>query len=203
MFGPSHLKAVLQEMIHSGFCRRTVNQRAARVVQVLGYGVEHERVPVAAYWALKEVPGLRAGRLTGKESRAVTPVPDGDVEVVLLLPIPTPQLRAVVELLRWIPNRPNDSRLRVPAKRKPTAPRTTSESSISHRRRSGSTVSIATRSSNPRFATTSRIAGTAARPAAAPACTTAAGGTRRRRSSCSSRVLPEGRSGPGLGPSTT
>jgi integrase len=98
-FGPMALKTVRQSMVDSGLCRRTVNQRTARLARVFRFGAENELVPAAVYHALKAVPGLRSGRSGAKEGREVRPVPDGHVEVVL--PYLSRQLRAVVELQRW------------------------------------------------------------------------------------------------------
>jgi integrase len=97
-FGPLALKAVRQSMVDSGLCRRTVNQRVARLVRVFRFGVENELVPPAVHQALKAVPGLRAGRSGAKESRKVTPVFDRHVEAVR--PHLSRQLWAVVELQR-------------------------------------------------------------------------------------------------------
>lgn len=97
-FGPKALKAVRQAMVDSGLCRRTVNQRVARVVRVFRFGVENELLPASVHHALKAVPGLKAGRSGAKESRKVTPVPDEQVEAVR--PFLSRQLWAVVELQR-------------------------------------------------------------------------------------------------------
>jgi integrase len=97
-FGPKALKAVRQAMVESGLCRRTVNQRIARVVRVFRFGVENELVPAAVHHALKAVPGLRAGRSGAREGRKVTAAPDGHVDAVR--PFLSRQLWAVVELQR-------------------------------------------------------------------------------------------------------
>jgi integrase len=85
-------------MVEAGLCRRTVNQRIARVVRAFHFGVEHEMVPVTIHQALKAVPGLRTGRSAAKENRVVTAVPDAHVDAVL--PWLSRQLRAAIELLR-------------------------------------------------------------------------------------------------------
>ena len=97
-FGPRSLKAVRQTLIDQGLCRRTVNQRVARIVRLFRYGVENEIVPPGVYQALKAVEGLRAGLSKAGESRTVRPVPDERVDAVL--PFLSPQLRAVVRLQR-------------------------------------------------------------------------------------------------------
>ena len=60
------LKAVRQAMVDAGLCRRTVNQRVARVVRVFRFGVENELVPAAVHQALKAVAGLRSGPVRGQ-----------------------------------------------------------------------------------------------------------------------------------------
>jgi integrase len=95
-FGPIALKAVRQSLVDSGLCRRTVNQRLARLARVFRFGVENELVPAAVYHALKAVPGLRSGRSGAKEGRKVRPVPDGHVDAVR--PYVSRQLWAVIEL---------------------------------------------------------------------------------------------------------
>ena len=97
-FGPRALKAVRQVLIDQGLCRRTINQRVARIVRLFRYGVENEIIPPGVYQALKAVEGLRAGVSRARESRSVRPVPDKRVDVVL--PFLSRQLRAVVQLQR-------------------------------------------------------------------------------------------------------
>lgn len=97
-FGPKALKAVRQGMVDSGLCRRTINQRIARVVRVFRFGVENELVSAAVLPALKAVPGLRSGRSGAKESRTVKPVPEEHVDAVR--PYLPRQLWAIVELQR-------------------------------------------------------------------------------------------------------
>jgi integrase len=95
-FGPLMLKHVRQAMVDSGLCRRTVNQRVARVVRVFRFGVENELIPPDVHHALKAVPGLRAGRSGAREGRKVRPVADEHVAPVR--PFLSLQLWAVVEL---------------------------------------------------------------------------------------------------------
>jgi hypothetical protein len=95
-FGPKALKALRQAMVDAGLCRRTVNQRVARVVRVFRFAVENELVPAAVHHALKAVPGLRVGRSGAKESRTVRPVSQEHVEAVR--PYVSRQLWAVIQL---------------------------------------------------------------------------------------------------------
>ena len=41
-FGPKALKSVRQHMLDRGLCRRTINQRIARLIRVFRHGVENE-----------------------------------------------------------------------------------------------------------------------------------------------------------------
>lgn len=95
-FRPMALKSVRQVMVDGGLCRRTVNQRVARIVRLFRFAVENEFVPASLHHALKAVPGLRSGRSGAKESKAIKPVPSERVDAVL--PFLSRQLRAVVEL---------------------------------------------------------------------------------------------------------
>jgi hypothetical protein len=69
-FGPVALKAVRQSMVDSGLCRRTVNQRVARLARVFRFGVENELLPPAVHHALKAVPGLPIGGQGGPGGQA-------------------------------------------------------------------------------------------------------------------------------------
>jgi integrase len=95
-FGPLAFKAVRKAMVDSGLGRRTVNQRAARIIRVFRYGVENELIPASVHHALKAVEGLKRGRSGAKESKAVRPVPQGHVEATL--PFVSRQVRAMIEL---------------------------------------------------------------------------------------------------------
>jgi integrase len=53
--GPLKLKAVRQKMIGSGWCRRLINQRVARIVRMFKWAVAEELVPPSVYQALKAV----------------------------------------------------------------------------------------------------------------------------------------------------
>jgi integrase len=97
-FDARALKILRQHLVDSGLCRRTVNQRIARVVRVFRFGAEEKLIPGAVFQDLKAVPGLRAGRSRARESRKVKPVPDEHVEAVL--PYLCRQLGAVVTLQR-------------------------------------------------------------------------------------------------------
>ena len=97
-FGPKALKSIRQRMIDSGLCRRTINQRIARVVRIFKFGVENEFIPPSVHQALTAVPGLAADRSTAREGRKVGTVPDAHVDAVR--PHLSRQLWAVIELQR-------------------------------------------------------------------------------------------------------
>jgi integrase len=81
-FGPKALKAIRQEMVDSGLCRRTVNQRVGRIVRVVRWAAEAELVPASIHHALKAVAPLRRGRSGAREGEPVRPVPDARVEAI-------------------------------------------------------------------------------------------------------------------------
>jgi integrase len=95
-FGPQALKAVRQQMIDAGLCRRTINQRIGRIIRLFRFGVENELVPAAVHHALRALTSLRRGRSAARESRAIRPVPRERVEAVR--PYLSRQLWAVVQL---------------------------------------------------------------------------------------------------------
>ncbi len=97
-FGPLALKAVRQAMVDSGLSRTTINQRVCRVVRMFRWAAENEMLPASIYQALDAVEGLKKGRTRAAEPKRVRPVTDGDVEA--LRPFLTPQVWAIVELLR-------------------------------------------------------------------------------------------------------
>ena len=97
-FDPLTLKTVRQSMVDAGLCRRTINQRVARVVRVFQHAAENKLLPPDVYHGLRSVAGLRAGRSGAKEGRKVGPVPEGHVEAVR--PYLSRQLWAVAELQR-------------------------------------------------------------------------------------------------------
>jgi integrase len=97
-FGPKSLKALRDKMVDGGLCRLTANQRIGIVIRVFRHGVENEMIPPAVYQSLKAVEGLRAGRSAARESKVVTPVPDGHVEAIK--PHVTRQVWALIELQR-------------------------------------------------------------------------------------------------------
>ncbi len=105
-FGPLALKAVRQQMVEHGLCRRHINQRVNRVRRIFKWGVENELVPPQILHGLQAVAPLKRGRTTAPESKPVLPVPDADVDAVL--PHVSRQVAAMIELQRLSGMRPGE-----------------------------------------------------------------------------------------------
>jgi integrase len=90
------LRAVREEMVRAGICRRTVNDRVNRVRRCFRWAVSVELIPVEVVQALATVEALEPGRGGARESEGVGPVPLEHVEVVL--PILPPPVAAMIEL---------------------------------------------------------------------------------------------------------
>jgi integrase len=97
-FGPKSLKAARQSMLEFGLCRRTINQRIARLIRVFRFGVENELVPASILHALEAVESLKKGKSGAKESRRIKPVPSDIVDATL--PFMSRQVATMVELQR-------------------------------------------------------------------------------------------------------
>lgn len=81
-FGPLALKAVRQEMLDRGWCRKHINSQIARVRMVFRWATAQEMTPVTIYQALQTVPGLKQGRTDARESEPVRPVPMNLVDAI-------------------------------------------------------------------------------------------------------------------------
>lgn len=95
-FGPLCLKAVMSEMIALGWCRRSINAHAARIKHVFKWAVGNELVPASVHHGLTAVSGFARGRSKARESDPVRPVPEEHVSAVL--PLVSPQVKAIIEL---------------------------------------------------------------------------------------------------------
>jgi len=89
-FGPLALDALRGEMIRAGWCRKLINQHAARIKMVFKWAVAKELVPPNVHHGLLAVAGLRAGRSEARESEPVRPVDAAVVDATL------PHLSSVV-----------------------------------------------------------------------------------------------------------
>lgn len=95
-FGPLALKAVREEMIRIGWCRKRINRQVGRVKHIFKWSVENELVPPAVFHGLQAVAGLRVGRSDARESEPVRPVADVAVEAVI--PLVSRQVAAMIRL---------------------------------------------------------------------------------------------------------
>ena len=106
-FGPLSLKAVREGWVRTGLARGYVNQRTRRIVQAWRWAVENELVPAACWQSLKAVGGLRKGRTAARETPPVRPVRD-EVFVATLAEIGSPQVRAILQVMRLTGARPGE-----------------------------------------------------------------------------------------------
>ncbi len=105
-FRPATLKAVRQDLIDKGLCRRTVNDRINRIRRMFRWGVENDMVDASVLHALQAVAALRRGRGGAREGTGVKPVPDDRIEAVMShLP---PVVRAMVRLQQVTGMRPGE-----------------------------------------------------------------------------------------------
>jgi integrase len=82
-FGPLSLKAVQQEMIRMGWCRKHINQKVNIIRRMFKWAVENELLPGSIHHALQTVSPLKMGRSAARESQPVKPVPEALIEPVL------------------------------------------------------------------------------------------------------------------------
>jgi len=87
-FGPRKLREVQSAMAQrrkpNGDCwsRSNVNKHISRVRMIFSWAVGEELLPVQVADALKHVRGLRRGEQDVRESEAVTPVPQAEIDAV-------------------------------------------------------------------------------------------------------------------------
>lgn len=79
-FGPSRLKAVRDQLVGQGLCRRYTNQLVDCIKRCWKWAVAEELVPPSAYEGLRAVEGLRRGRTSASESTPILPVEISVVE---------------------------------------------------------------------------------------------------------------------------
>jgi len=106
-FGPLALKAVRQQFIARGWCRKTVNRQVDRVRQIFKWAVAEQLVPPAVHQALVAVTGLRQGRSPARETEPVRPVADEVVDATL--PHLNRHVRGLVEFQRLTGCRPGEA----------------------------------------------------------------------------------------------
>ena len=105
-FGPLALRTVRNKMIDDGITRTRINQHVGRIRRMFKWAVANELLGVETYQTLTALDGLSKGRSDAKESDPVKPVPIEHVEAVL--PFLTPQVRAMVQLQRFLACRPEE-----------------------------------------------------------------------------------------------
>jgi integrase len=106
-FGPLALRALREEMVRSGLCRKTVNARVNRVRRAFRWAASLELIPASVPQALTTVPGLKRGRSDAPESGGVKPVRWEDVDRTL--PHLSGPVAAMVRLMRYSNCRAQDA----------------------------------------------------------------------------------------------
>lgn len=97
-FGPSHIRALREQLIQDGAARSYINKLVGYVKQIFAWGMEEEIVPELVAFRVIKTRNLRAGRSAARETAPVEPVADIWVDATLpYLPAP---VRAMVELQR-------------------------------------------------------------------------------------------------------
>jgi integrase len=107
--GPLKLKAVRERLIVAGKrprCRGYVNRRTKAIRFIFRWAVAEELVPVAAYEALRAVPGLKRGKTDAAESEPVKPVPQEHVDAIR--PYLSRQVEALIDLQLLTAARPGE-----------------------------------------------------------------------------------------------
>jgi integrase len=98
-FGPLALRAVRDEMVRAGLCRRTINARVNRIRRMFRWAASTELIPSSVCQGLATVPGLQRGRSQARETDGVKPVDWQTVDATLpFLPRP---VKAMVQILRF------------------------------------------------------------------------------------------------------
>jgi integrase len=94
-------------MIDRGWCRTQINLRVGRIRRMYKWAASEELIPAGVFQALTTVDGLRQGRTAAADRDPVGPVPDGDVEKVLVHL--NRHVRGLVELQRLTGCRPGEA----------------------------------------------------------------------------------------------
>lgn len=106
-FGPVRMRAVQEQFVRLGWSRRVVNRQCGRVRQALKWLVAHELFDAGKLAAIREVPGLRAGKTTAPERPKVQPV-DESLVLATLPYLPRP-VRGIVLLQLHTGCRPGEA----------------------------------------------------------------------------------------------
>ncbi len=105
-FGPLKLKAVRDEMVKAGWCRRQINHQIGRIKRMFRWATENEIVPASILHAIASVAGLKQGRTPAPDHDPVRPAPDDLVEAVL--PFVSKQVKAMIQLQLLTGMRPGE-----------------------------------------------------------------------------------------------
>ncbi len=105
-FGPRALRAVRQEMIQMGWCRKNINLSVSRVKSFFKWAVSQELLSPTVYQALATLPGLQAGRSEAREVEGVKPAPQEHVDAIE--PYVSRQVWAMVQLQLLTAARPGE-----------------------------------------------------------------------------------------------
>jgi integrase len=76
-------KTLVDSMVAEGLSRGTINDYAARIVRMFGWGVAEHEVPPDVHLRLKQVPALESGRTTAPDPEPKRSVPEADIQAVL------------------------------------------------------------------------------------------------------------------------
>ncbi len=82
-FTPLKLKAVRQELMGKGLCRKSINKHISRIRNMFRWATEQELVPPDVLHGLRAVQGLRRGRTTAPDRPPVQPVEESLVTATL------------------------------------------------------------------------------------------------------------------------
>ncbi|WP_339687107.1 site-specific integrase [Gimesia maris] len=105
-FGPLSLEIVRDEMIEAGITRSRINQHVGRIRRMFKWGVAKEMLPVEIYQSLMSLDGLKKGRSSAIESKAVKSVAWSIVKKTL--PYLPAQIQAMVRIQMLLGCRPSE-----------------------------------------------------------------------------------------------
>lgn len=106
-FGPVKFEEVRAAFVNRGWSRNYVNFEAGKLKQVLRWAVGRELYPAAKLAAIREVPGLRAGKTKAPETEPRTAPPEEAVAATL--PELTVPARGIALLQFWTGCRPGEA----------------------------------------------------------------------------------------------
>lgn len=105
-FGPRALSEVRDAIVAEGLTRQHINQLVRIIVRAFSWGVSQERIPAEKVDAMKHLRPLQRGEQGTIDKPRIKPVPVDHVEPVMKYL--TPQVAAMVSLMRYTGMRPNE-----------------------------------------------------------------------------------------------